>query len=110
MANEAFYNGDATYKYLDPARQGYYDGLNGKDIAPGDAPYLYAAQGDRSLARENFIINRIKFLQGKHSSSLFLNSDQIEFRWNYPNQSSGERYAEVIFSDEKVYEAGKYYY
>jgi hypothetical protein len=43
MANEAFYNGDAVYKYLDPARKGYYDGLNGKEIEPGVGPYLYAA-------------------------------------------------------------------
>ena len=88
MANEAFYNGDALYKYLDPARNGYYDGLNGKDIAPGAGPYLYAAQGDRTLMRENFLINRIKFLRGKYSSSDFQNADQIEFRWNFPSAPS----------------------
>jgi hypothetical protein len=43
LANEAFYNGDAKYKYIDPARNGYHDDLYDKDIAPGDGPYLYAA-------------------------------------------------------------------
>ena len=90
MANEAFYNGDAVYKYLDPARNGYYDGLNGKDIAPGVGPYLYAAQGDRSLMREDFIVNRIKFLRGKHNSDDFKNADQIEFRWNYPSGTESD--------------------
>lgn len=91
MANEAFYNGDAVYKYLDPARKGYYDGLNGKDIAPGVGPYLYAAQGDRSLMREDFIINRIKFLRGKHNSDDFKNGDQIEFRWNFPSGTESDK-------------------
>lgn len=108
MANEAFYNGDAVYKYIDPARKGYYDGLNGKDIAAGDAPYLYAAQGDRSLTRENFIINRLKFLQGKYTSGLFQGSDQVEFRWNYPQ--AGYRYVLVTFGESKQYEPDTYYY
>jgi hypothetical protein len=43
MANEAFYNADSEYKYIRPAIEGYYDGLNKQDIAPGAAPYLYAA-------------------------------------------------------------------
>ena len=85
MANEAFYNGDAVYKYLDPAREGYYDGLNGKDIAPGEAPYLYAAQGDRSIMREYFIVNRIKFLRGKYNSAKYRSGDRIDFRWYYPS-------------------------
>jgi hypothetical protein len=42
MANEAFYNGDADYKYIIPARYGYEDLLHGTTIAPGAAPYLYA--------------------------------------------------------------------
>ena len=85
MANEAFYNGDAVYKYLDPARKGYYDGLNGKDIAAGEAPYLYAAQGDRSIMREFFIVNRIKFLRGKYNSNKYRSGDRIDFRWYYPS-------------------------
>jgi hypothetical protein len=71
MANEAFYNSDAEYKYIRPAIEGYYDGLNKKYIDPGAAPYLYAAQGDRSLMREYFVTNRIKFLRGKHNSEKF---------------------------------------
>ncbi len=84
MANEAMYNGDAAYKYIDPAREGYYDHLNGKTIAPGAAPYLYAAQGDRSLMREWFLTNRMKFLRGKYNSSKYQSGDRIEFRWYYP--------------------------
>ena len=84
MANEAFYNSDAEYKYIRPAVEGYYDGLNKKPVAPGAAPYLYAAQGDRSLMREYFITNRIKFLRGKHNSKKFQEQDRITFRWYYP--------------------------
>ena len=84
MANEAFYNGDADYKYLNPARVGYYDGLNEESIAAGKGPYLYAAQGDRSLNRESFIVNRIKFLRGKYNSNKFKSGDRINFRWGYP--------------------------
>ena len=87
MANEAFYNGDADYKYISPARDGYRDDLNGKDIAPGAGPYLYAAQGNRSLMREWFLTNRIKFLRGKYNSSKYKTSDRIEFRWYYPSSS-----------------------
>jgi hypothetical protein len=95
MANEAFYNGDATYKYLDPAREGYYDGLNGKDIAPGAGPYLYAAQGDRSIMREYFIVNRIRFLRGKYKSDRYKTNERIEFRFNYPTSGSGNEQEKV---------------
>lgn len=84
MANEAFYNGDAIYKYTDPARNGYRDDLHNKDIKPGEGPFLYAAQGDRSLMREWFLTNRIKFLHGKYNSSNYQSGDRIEFRWYYP--------------------------
>ena len=87
MANEAFYNGDADYKYINPARNGYRDDLNGKDIGPGVGPYLYAAQGDRSLMREWFITNRIKYLQGKYNSGKFKTGDRIDFRWYYPKNN-----------------------
>jgi hypothetical protein len=43
MANEAFYNGDSKYKYINPARYGYHDDLYDKPIAAGAGPYLYAA-------------------------------------------------------------------
>ena len=86
MANEAFYNGDAYYKYINPAREGYYDGYNKKDILPGEAPYLYASQGDRSLMRESFLTNRIKFLRGKYKSSRFKSSDRIVYRQYCPTE------------------------
>lgn len=84
MANEAFYNGDAKYKYINPFRTGYRDDLNEKDIKPGEAPYLYAAQGDRSLMRESFIQNRIRFLRGKYASDKFQKNDRIVYRQNCP--------------------------
>lgn len=84
MANEAFYNGDAQYKYIRPAISGYWDGLNNEPVPAGEAPYLYAAQGDRSLDREYFITNRTKFLRGKHGSEDFQTSDRITFRLYYP--------------------------
>ena len=90
MANEAFYNGDAVYKYTDPAREGYYDYLNGKIINPGEGPYLYAAQGDRSLMREWFLTNRIKFLRGKYNSKNYQSGDRIEFRWYYPTGAEAD--------------------
>lgn len=87
MANEAFYNGDGQYKYIEPAINGYRDDLGGKDIAPGAAPYLYAAQGDRNMTREYFLDNRIPFLRGKHISDGFKTQQTAEFRWNYPTDS-----------------------
>ena len=97
MANEAFYNSDAQYKYLRPAREGYYDGLNDKSIAAGTGPYLYAAQGDRSINREFFITNRIKYLRGQYNSNRFKSGDRIEFRWGYPKGSiTDSRLAESV--------------
>lgn len=90
LANEAFYNGDAKYKYIDPARNGYHDDLYDKDIAPGDGPYLYAAQGDRSLMREWFVTNRFKFLRGKYASGQFKGGDRIEYRWYFPSGNEDE--------------------
>ena len=90
MANEAFYNGDAEYKYLRPAREGYRDDLNNKDIDPGKAPYVYAAQGDRSLMREWFLSNRISFLQGKYNSKQYQESDRVNFRWYYPTGTEAD--------------------
>ena len=87
MANEAFYNGDAAYKYVGPARAGYEDLLNGQKIEPGAAPYLYALQGDRSLHRESFINNRMQYLRGKYNSTKFLAGDRVAFRWNTPSEN-----------------------
>jgi hypothetical protein len=74
LANEALYNGDAEYKYIDTFREGYYDHLNTNAqgeptwIAPGKSTRLYAAQGNRSLDRQYFVTNRINFLRGKYQS------------------------------------------
>lgn len=84
MANETFYNEDAFYKYIDTFRNGYTNHLTGDTVAPGDGDRLYAAQGDRSMMREWFVDNRIKYLRGKHSSTNYQNADRIEFRLTYP--------------------------
>ena len=102
MANEAFYNGDAKYKYINPFRAGYRDDLNEKDIKPGEAPYLYAAQGDRSLMRESFIQNRIRFLRGKYASDKFQKNDRIVYRQNCPETPKTEPKRED-YSDEELW-------
>ena len=90
MANEAFYNADAKYKYIEPAVSGYHDYLNNEWVDAGKAPYLYAAQGDRGLTREDFVTNRIKFLRGKHNSEDFQIKDRITFRWYSPSGNEAE--------------------
>ena len=90
MANEAFYNGDAKYKYIDTFRSGYKDLLNNKDIAPGEGPRLYAAQGNRSLMREYFINNRLNYLRGKYGTNGFRGGDRLEFR-RYSSESDDQR-------------------
>lgn len=102
MANEAFYNADATYKYIDPSRYGYTDLLNNKYIEPGAAPYLYAAQGDRSLMRESYLKDRFRFIRGKHVSSGFQNGDRIEFRinWKTVKDSSGKEIAALSSNNQ----------
>ena len=94
MANETFYNEDAFYKYIDTFRNGYTDHLNDKYIAPGTGERLYAAQGSRSMMREYFIENRIKYLRGKYSSTGYQSGDRIEFRINYPKDGEGKDEAE----------------
>ena len=84
LANETFYNEDAFYKYIDTFRNGYQDDLNDKFISPGTGTRLYAAQGDRSMMREDFVDSRIKYLRGKHSSTGYQTGDRIEFRLTYP--------------------------
>lgn len=91
LANEALYNGDAEYKYIDTFREGYYDHLNTDAqgnptfIEPGKGTRLYAAQGDRSLDRQYFVTNRVNFLRGKYQSSNYQSSDRIEFRCYNPD-------------------------
>jgi hypothetical protein len=90
LANEALYNGDAEYKYIDTFREGYYDHLNTNEkgeptfIEPGKGSRLYAAQGDRSLDRQYFVTNRINFLRGKYQSDNYKTTDRIEFRMYVP--------------------------
>ena len=96
LPNQAFYNGDADVKYLGPAVKGYHDDLYDKYIAPGAAPYLYAAQGNRSTTRDYWLSNRMKYLRGKRASSKFHSGDRIEFRWYYPSSSDGERIANSV--------------
>lgn len=96
MASEAFYNGDGKYKYIEPAIYGYKDLLNNKDIQPGEAPYLYALQGNRSLMREWFVINRMRFLRGKRNSSVYQGGDRVVFRWNYPTGSGNDAISNSI--------------
>lgn len=88
IANAAMYNGDAEVKYLIPAREGYYDYLNNAQVDPGEAPYLYAAQGDRTITREYWFCNRMRFLRGKYISSLYRSGDCLEFRWYFPSVNS----------------------
>ena len=84
LANETFYNEDALYKYINTFRTGYTNHLTGEVVEPGEGTRLYAAQGDRSMMREWFLDNRIKYLRGKYSSAYYQDSDRIEFRLTYP--------------------------
>ena len=84
LANETFYNEDAIYKYINTFRTGYKDDLHGTEIGPGEGSRLYAAQGDRSMMRDWFLDNRIKYVRGKRSSINYQSGDRIEFRLTYP--------------------------
>lgn len=90
LANEALFNGDAEYKYIDTFRKGYYDHLNTDAqgnptyIEPGKGSRLYAAQGDRSMDRQYFVTNRVNYLRGKYQSSNYQSGDRIEFRCYVP--------------------------
>jgi hypothetical protein len=72
MANETFYNEDAAYKYTGP----YLRGESGSRIDP--------AQGNRSLDREFFVENRLKYLAGKYASEDHVEKDRFFFRLTYP--------------------------
>ena len=81
LANEAFYNEDALYKYINPFRN-------------KSAERLYAAQGNRSMMREWFVDNRIRHIRGKHSSDDYQTYDRATFRLTYPryqNSSNSEQ-------------------
>jgi hypothetical protein len=64
--NEALCSADAYYKYERPYEEGYYDGKDGKQIAPGTISYLYASQGKRSNHRAWWLDNRLSYLDSKY--------------------------------------------
>lgn len=90
LANEALYNGDADYKYIETFRKGYTNHLTGEVVEPGKGTRLYAAQGNRSLDREYFITNRVNFLRAKYQSNNYQSGDRVEFRMYVPTGSSGD--------------------
>ena len=96
VANEAFYNNDAKYKYLRPYRDGYINDSTGKPVAAGTASFLYAVQGDRSLMREQFVTDRFRFLSGKYTSPTFIDNDKIEYRLYYPSGTEKEFNVEAL--------------
>ena len=92
MWNEIMYNYDATYKYITPYINGYYDGLSGKEIPPGGKNYLYAAQGSRSMHRRYWLKNRIAYFNGKYLSPQY-KEDIIEMRLYTPSAGDNARLA-----------------
>ena len=71
--NEAFCSADAYYKYERPYEEGYYDGKEGQQIAPGTISYLYAAQGRRSNHRAWWLSNRLNYLDSKYIPTTYGN-------------------------------------
>lgn len=98
MANETFYNEDAFYKYIDTFRKGYTNHLTGEAVLPGKSTRLYAAQGNRAMAREFFIENRIRYLRGKYESTNYQEGDRIEFRLTYPKEVIAQ--GDYVLTDE----------
>ena len=101
MANETFYNEDAFYKYIDTYRNGYTNHLTGEEVKPGTGTRLYAAQGDRSMMREWFVANRIKYLRGKYMSTHYQEGDRIEFRLTYPKNSEATGNQELTTDEQR---------
>lgn len=87
---------DAIYKYERPYEQGYYDGKDGKEIAPGAISYLYAAQGKRSTHRSWWLKNRLGYLDSKYKPEALGNekpsqSETFSFRaYALPAQQSSD--------------------
>lgn len=113
MWNEIMYNYDATYKYITPYAEGYYDGKNlGDDGKPVKIPagtknYLYAAQGSRSMHRRYWLTNRIAYFNGKYLSKLF-RDDKYTMRLYTPDPS-GENYYHVYNVTEEQFNSNTYY-
>ena len=101
MANETFYNEDAFYKYIDTYRTGYTNHLTGEKVDAGTGTRLYAAQGDRSMMREWFVANRIKYLRGKYMSTHYQEGDRIEFRLTYPKNSEATGNQELTTEEQE---------
>lgn len=101
IPNEAQYNCDAWYKYIRPWKEGYYL-PSGKFNGPGTATFLYAMQGNRALMREDFVRDRLTFLNGKHESESFKTGSRVTFRLNYPKNgdSKFEGHEETITNEE----------
>ena len=90
MANETFYNEDAEYKYIGP----YLRGESGSRIEP--------AQGNRSLDREFFIENRLRYLAGKYASEDHIEKDRFFFRLTYPKHIDNPINEEEIKHNESI--------
>ena len=94
--NEAFCSADAYYKYERPYEEGYYDGKEGQQIAPGTISYLYAAQGRRSNHRAWWLSNRLNYLDSKYIPTTYGNEkpsqvNTFSFRaYALPEQKSTE--------------------
>lgn len=99
MWNEIMYNYDATYKYITPYAEGYYDGLNLDEdgnpviVTPGTKNYLYAAQGSRSMHRRYWLKNRISYFDGKYLSDNY-RTDKFTMRI-YTPQANEDNYYRV---------------
>lgn len=114
MANESFYNEDAKYKYITPYRKGYIDdSTENKDLVkPGKATYMYAVQGDRTLDREDFVTNRVRYLSGRYETTNFIGNDRIVLRVFSPGEGDGdnaEEKAKIIASVEAVPPSGTFH-
>lgn len=90
MANETFYNEDAEYKYIGP----YLRGESGSRIDP--------AQGNRSLDREFFIENRLRYLAGKYASEDHVEKDRFFFRLTYPKHIDNPINEEEVKHNESI--------
>ena len=64
--NEALMTADAVYKYERPFREGYYNGKDKVNVAPGAKNYLYASQGRRSNHRAWWLGNRLPYFDSKY--------------------------------------------
>ena len=71
LANEAFYNEDAKYKYITPY------------LLKHAGVKLDAAQGSRELDRDYFITNRLNYLNGKYGTESHQEKDCLEYRMTY---------------------------